>query len=167
MKLKLRNKKSHKLLVDLDNPTSVKSFKSDLNEKWEFNHDQIDKTINKYSGQLFQYSPEHAAIIFELLERHLKPMNKHERSGYIASKKLNYIRLGDSNAPEFLFTCAFDFLLAGTIYVSLSFDMKFIVCYFIVVFGSITYFLKRAAKPAFYKEILATIENNLPNDFCK
>ena len=109
MKLELIKKNKKKLLVDFNKFKSVMSFKNDLKTKWGFNPDQINKTLNKYSGQLFMYSPEHAAIMFELLERHLKPMSKHERSGYIASKKMNYIRLGDSNAPEFLFTCAFNF----------------------------------------------------------
>ena len=166
MKLELIKKNKQKLLVDFNKFKSVMSLKNDLKTKWGFNPDQINKTLNKYSGQLFMYSPEHAAIMFELLERHLKPMSKHERSGYIASKKLNYIRLGDSNAPEFLFTCAFNFLLAGTIYVSLSFDLKFIICYFIIVFGLITCFLKSTTKPTFYKEILTAIENSLSTDFC-
>ena len=109
MKLELIKKNKKKLLVDFNKFKSVMSFKNDLKTKWGFNPDQINKTLNKYSGQLFMYSPEHAAIMFELLERHLKPMSKHERSGYIASKKMNYIRLGDSNARPHREFCVSDF----------------------------------------------------------
>ena len=164
MKSKTNPNKGKRLLVDFNNPKSVESFKKDLKAKWEFAPDQIEKTLKKYSGQLFKYSAEHAAIMYELIERHLSSRSKHERRGYITSKKINYTRLGDSSVTEFLFTCAFNIVLAGTVYTTLSLDLKLIVCYFICILGPATYCLKSAVKPQFFSEILAVIEDNLSTD---
>ena len=161
----LKKCKRKNLLVDLDKQESINSFKNDLKTKWVFSSDQIDKTLKKYDGQLKKYGTEHASIMYELLERHLRPLSKHERRGYITIKKINYTQLGDSSVTEFLFTCAFNIVLAGTIYTTLSLDLKLIVCYFICIFAPATYFLKTAIKPRFFSEILSTVENNLSDDF--
>ena len=160
MKLRVKSNRRKSLLVDFNKPECVVTFKKDMCSKWEFESESVEKTLKKYSGQVFTYSAEHAAIMYELLERHLKPMTKHKRRGYITSKKINYIRLGDSSGAEFLFTCAFNVALAGGIYTALTLDLKLIICYFICVFGLVTYILKSAVKPQFFSEILTNIEES-------
>ena len=153
-----------KVQVDFDSPKSKKHFIKYLTSSWNFKETDINKVIQKYSGQIEKYSPEHAALMYDLINEHFKNLSDEHKLGYISSKKTTFAYLEDSSAIEFFVTffssVVTSYIISST-NVNISFINKFEAIAIPFFLAIIVVFIKSSLKPKFYYEIITTMENNI------
>ena len=157
-KVKEKRTKSKKVVVDTRNIESVSLFKVELIKKWGFEHDLIHEVLSQYNMEIVEFSYDHATIMITLLEKHLGTMTEQQKRGYIASKKVNYKRLGDNTSPVFAFT------VLSTLYTMLVSNSDLSVYSFLIyaalaLFGLVVIKILSSGKPKFYGQIINSVED--------
>ena len=150
--------------VDFHNKKSRKAFADYLGYSWGVNNKTISKVFSKHSGRIRRYSPEHAVLMYELINEHFDGLSKEERLGYITSKKITFAYFNDSSALEFFITFFASIFVSAVISstsANITFWDKFCIVVASMLLAIMVVFIKAALKPKFYYEIITTIENNM------
>lgn len=153
---------SKHLLVNLDSYKSKEKFIYYLVFSWGFERKNIDKELEKYSGIIKKYSPEHATLMYELIGEHLVEMDDVHKQGYISSKKNNYLCLGDSSALKFFLTFLISVFSSALVSgINIEAIDKILVLGSVILMAMMVVLIKSSLKPKFYHEIISTVEKKL------
>ncbi len=153
-----------KIQVDINSKNSKQDFIDYLTSSWEFEPKTVKKVLKKYSGKIKRYSPQHATLMYELINEHFDNLSTEQKMGYISSRKTTFAYLGDCSALEFFvtfFASVFTSAIISSTDANIPARDKLGIIVVSAVLAIIVVFVKSALKPKFYHEIITTVENHL------